>query len=163
MNVKHFFLLLFGFFLLNSCDSVFTPQVQKYFSSVYVDTIPEHSGFLLRSVLQRMFLGTRCPKAYTLTVKIETLERALEMGEDAKITLLHVVVRAPFTLTYGQTLVYQGQAVTYYYRTLTPSFYGQTTTQYYISQESAQQLAQQIFLELGNFFAQTQKSTDIKK
>ena len=76
------------------------------------------------------------------------------MGEDAKITLLHVVVKAPFTLKYGQSPVYQEQAVAYYYRTLTPSFYGQTTTQGYISQEGAYQLAQHIFLELGNFFAQ---------
>jgi hypothetical protein len=49
-------------------------------------------------------------------------------------------------------VIYVGQAVTYYYRTLTPSFYSQTTTQAYIGEEGAEQLARNIVLELAHFF-----------
>ncbi|WP_075260322.1 hypothetical protein [Holospora undulata] len=142
---------------MSCCSSVFTPQVQKKLSRVYVDIIPERSGELLRSSLQRMLCSSECPQDYTLEINMETSERALEMGEDAKITLMHVVLKAFFTLKHCHKSIYQGQAVAYYYRALTPSFYGQTSTQFYISQEGAQQLAHQIFLKLGNFFSRTKK------
>ena len=157
LHIIYFIVFLSCAFVLHGCNSVFTPEVQTCFARVYVEPIPEYSGFLLRSKLQRMLSGDQSTGGYTLELTIETLERALEMGEDAKITLLHVVVKAPFKLKYGQIPVYQGQGVVYYYRTLTPSFYSQTTTQHYISQEAAHQLAQNIFLELGKFFSRTLK------
>ncbi|WP_075260866.1 hypothetical protein [Holospora obtusa] len=155
--MSRFFFLLFSIFLLSSCDSVLTPKVKQCFSRVYIEEIPGYSGVLLKSVLQRMFSGSGCDRDYTLSIDMETSENALEMGKDAKIALLHTILKASFTLKHCQNIVHKGQVTACYYRTLTPSFYGQTSAQFYVSQEGAQHIAQEIFAELGRFFHAREK------
>lgn len=139
-------------FVFSACDPVFTKEVRDSLSSIHVAQIPDRSGMLLRTNLQQMLAQCDTRYFYDLEVDLKIFERALEMGEDAKIKLLHVVLKAPFILKREGNSVYEGQAETYYYRTLTPSFYTQTTTQSYISEEGVHQLAQSIVLDLAKFF-----------
>ena len=149
---RSFFQVVLLSFSLWGCSPVLDPATQCALSSIYVRSIPERSGDILRTSLQRLLSVHEVHPCYELEVDLEIAEHALEMGHDAKINLLHVMLKAPFKLHQEGKVVYAGQAVTYYYRTLTPSFYSQTTTQAYIGEEGAEQLAHSIVLELAHFF-----------
>ena len=138
--------------LLCGCEPVLDPATQCALSSIYVRSIPERSGDILRTTLQRLLHQDDRHSCYELDVDLDIKEHALEMGYDAKINLLHVMLKAPFKVYQGNKVVYEDQAVAYYYRTLTPSFYAQTTTQAYIGEEGAEQLAHSIVLKLAAFF-----------
>jgi hypothetical protein len=158
------FQLLVSVFVFWGCDPVLDPVTQCALSAVYVRSIPERSGDILRTTLQRLLSVHEVHPCYDLEVDLEIKEHALEMGHDAKINLLHVMLKAPFKLYKEGKIIYAGQAVAYYYRTLTPSFYSQTTTQAYIGEEGAEQLAHSIVLELAHFFKEKNyRSKKIKK
>jgi hypothetical protein len=75
------------------------PLTQCALSSVYVRSIPERSGDILRTTLQRLLSVHEVHPCYDLEVDLEIKEHALEMGHDAKINLLHVMLKAPLNCT----------------------------------------------------------------
>jgi LPS-assembly lipoprotein len=153
---------LAGCVLLAGCGfhpmygSALAPQL----SSIYVEPIPERDGYELRNTLIDLLRsdGVAEGKAYRLKVTLNESQQGIALQNDATITRYNNTLDARYTLTdaRGDVLTSGSQTELSAYNVV-QSPYATLVAEQDSSKRAAQDMAERIHLDLGDWFRQHKK------
>lgn len=148
---------------LTSCTfaPLYNEATEQKLSEVFVATIPDREGQLLRNKLRFLMEnhGDDCRAKYTLNIKLSTLDRALGINRSGTITRKNRIITATFDLVdrEKQVPVYRSSAkVENPYVIQQSQFYSNPITEEHATQESLELLAQLIKAELAMHFSRNE-------
>lgn len=124
-------------------------------ASIYVDPIPDRTGYELRNSLMDLFdSGGGGSKRYRLKIRLADERKGIALQNDATITRYNYLLDADYEL-YDSTgkLVTKGHQSTLTAYNVVASPYATLSAQQDAQKRAAQDLAQRIQLDLGVFFA----------
>jgi LPS-assembly lipoprotein len=124
-------------------------------ASIYVDPIPERTGYELRnSLMDLLDSGGAGSKRYRLNVRLADQRKGIALQNDATITRYNYLLDADYELTdsTGQ-IVTRGHQSTLTAYNVVASPYATLAARQDAQKRAAQDLAQRIQLDLGVWFA----------
>jgi LPS-assembly lipoprotein len=124
-------------------------------ASIYVDPIPDRTGYELRNSLMDLFdSGGGGSKQYRLKVRLSDQRKGIALQNDATITRYNYLLDADYELfdSTGKVVTSGHQSTLTAYNVVS-SPYATLSAQQDAQKRAAQDLAQRIQLDLGVFFA----------
>jgi LPS-assembly lipoprotein len=124
-------------------------------ASIYVDPIPERTGYELRnSLMDLLDSGGAGSKRYRLNVRLADQRKGIALQNDATITRYNYLLDADYELTDSTgKIVTRGHQSTLTAYNVVASPYATLAARQDAQKRAAQDLAQRIQLDLGVFFA----------
>jgi LPS-assembly lipoprotein len=124
-------------------------------ASIYVDPIPERTGYELRnSLMDLLDSGGAGSKRYRLNVRLADQRKGIALQNDATITRYNYLLDADYELTDSAgTVVTRGHQSTLTAYNVVASPYATLAARQDAQKRAAQDLAQRIQLDLGVWFA----------
>ena len=124
-------------------------------ASIYVDPIPDRTGYELRNSLIDLFdSGGGGTKQYRLKVRLADQRKGIALQNDATITRYNYLLDADYELTDSTgRLVTKGHQSTLTAYNVVASPYATLAAQQDAQKRAAQDLSQRIQLDLGVWFA----------
>jgi LPS-assembly lipoprotein len=125
------------------------------FASIYVDPIPERTGYELRnSLIDQFDAGRNTHKTYRLKITLDEQRKGIALQTDATITRYNYVVAADYVLSDSNGhVVTTGHESTLSSYNVVASPYATLTARQDAQKRAAEDLAQRIRLDLGVFLA----------
>jgi LPS-assembly lipoprotein len=124
-------------------------------ASIYVDPIPERTGYELRNSLMDLFdSGASGSKRYRLKIKLSEDRRGIALQNDATITRYNYLLDADYQLVDSTgAVVTSGHQSTLTAYNVVASPYATLAARQDAQKRAAQDLSQRIQLDLGVWFA----------
>jgi LPS-assembly lipoprotein len=124
-------------------------------ASIYVDPIPERTGYELRnSLMDLLDSGGAGSKRYRLNVRLADQRKGIALQNDATITRYNYLLDADYELTDSTgKIVTRGHQSTLTAYNVVASPYATLAARQDAQKRAAQDLAQRIQLDLGVWFA----------
>lgn len=152
---------------ISGCTPLLTSYpggVQVQLKSVAVENIPDYSGQYLRIALTKMLTPEGCEKPkYRLFVKLKKTQSAVGLTHQATSNRVRLSMEAQYTLKAQEnrkTLLKNTLLAHSSYTYMPGGFYSNTISGEAAERESLEIIAQNLFLDLGQFFSKTQESSD---
>lgn len=146
-------------FLFSGCtfDNLYDEAMDEKMSQVFVATIPDRSGQILRNRLRYLMEGHGFAQkpVYTLTINLNIRETDLGVSRKGVTTRKNQIVTATFTLKHRETQrkVYSSKAtVENPYIIQKSQFYANPVTENHVAEQSIELLAQLIKTDLAIYF-----------
>lgn len=131
----------------------------KLLASIYVDPIPERTGYELRDSLMNLLdSGSSETKQYRLKITLKEDRKGIALQNDATITRYNYLTDADYELIDNSgKVVTRGHQSTLTAYNVVASPYATLSAQQDAQTRAAQDLAQRIQLDLGVWFARQKK------